>query len=232
MTAHTAVVPETVLIPPAAQPGQRRAGGHGAQLRAGDERTRVKEMLTYLAAVLPRFSSPAARLLALQCALRGDGQGVVRLPGGFLRGMRMHGRSELWRELEHAGWLSRHAVKPPHVEVRLLDPAVLTQAPGRSARRRAAHWALHPEPLATPRGTGLAVQLAALVLSVHSTADTGSAESETVTHLCGQSAQQIDDLFDQLARTRVLATWRRDRNSDDLYWRLPENARTASPQTP
>lgn len=37
-------------------------------------------------------------------------------------------------------------------------------------------------------------------LSAHSSADTGSAEPETVTHLCGQSAQQIDDLVDQLAR--------------------------------
>ncbi|MFD8006201.1 hypothetical protein [Streptomyces mirabilis] len=57
----------------------------------------MREMLTYLAAVLPRFSSPAARLLAVQCALRADTSAYVRLTGGLLRGMRLCGRRKLWR---------------------------------------------------------------------------------------------------------------------------------------
>ncbi|UUU28999.1 hypothetical protein JIX56_03270 [Streptomyces sp. CA-210063] len=42
---------------------------------------------------------PAARLPALQCALRADACGQVRLPAGLLHGMRLQGRQELWQEL-------------------------------------------------------------------------------------------------------------------------------------
>jgi hypothetical protein len=56
--------------------------------------------------------------------------------------MRLHGRAELWLELEHAGWLHRPSRRCSPVQAQLLDAAVLHQAPGRTARVRAAQWAL------------------------------------------------------------------------------------------
>ena len=75
-------------------------------------------MLPYLAAGLPRFTSPAARLrlLTLQCALQANTRGQVRLPSGLLRGMRLHGRPEL----THAHWLLLPHPKGMPVEVHLL----------------------------------------------------------------------------------------------------------------
>ena len=87
-------------------------------------------MLTYLAAALPRFASPASRLLALQCALRADAYGVARLPAGLLRGMRLRGRSEIWEELAHGFWLRSPDLRSTPVVVHLLDAAVRDQAPG------------------------------------------------------------------------------------------------------
>jgi len=80
-TSHTAVVPATLLAP--RRPG--RAGRRPAPPGGPAERARVRQMLTYLGAALPQFTSPAARLLALQCALRADTHGYVRLPDGLLR---------------------------------------------------------------------------------------------------------------------------------------------------
>ncbi|MFD9465043.1 hypothetical protein [Streptomyces sp. NPDC060027] len=79
------------------------------------ERVRVREMLTNLGTALPRFTSPAARLPALQCALRTDVRGQVRLPTGLLRGMRLHGNRELWLELAMpTGLRCRTSVRCPH----------------------------------------------------------------------------------------------------------------------
>jgi hypothetical protein len=186
-------------------------------------------MLTYLAVALPRFSSPAARLLALQCALRADHEGHVRLPHGFLRGMRLQGRSELWNELTHAGWLARPVSRRSPMEARLLDAAMQTQSPGRSARARAAHWALCPVPLATPRGMASSVQLTALTLAAHTSDDAGSAELDVLTRLCGQSPQQLEDLFNQLVDCRLLATWRHVSDNDEISWLLPGVPGRAAP---
>ncbi|GHA68984.1 hypothetical protein GCM10010372_80590 [Streptomyces tauricus] len=217
-TSHTALVPDTL---PGAAPVQtprqtapRRHPQHGSA-----ERLRVKEALTYLAVALPRFSSPAARLLALQCALRADHHGHVRLPPGFLRGMRLRGRTELWSELEHAGWLAL-AARQSSGEVRLLDADMHTQTSGRAARARAAHWALQPVPLTGPRGMAHSMQLTALALATHTCDGTGTAELDALTRLCGQSPQQLEDLFDQLVRTRLLAAWRR-LSHEEVAWHLP-----------
>ncbi|MFI8091387.1 hypothetical protein ACIF9R_24215 [Streptomyces sp. NPDC086080] len=50
--------------------------------------------------------------------------------------------------------------------MRLLDAAVLDQAPSRRARCRAAHWALHPVPLLLPVAPPV-LRLTALVLAAH-----------------------------------------------------------------
>ena len=60
-------------------------------------------MLTYLASALGCVASPAARLLALQCALRADAHGCVRLPAGLLRSMRLNRRPEVRQELVQDG---------------------------------------------------------------------------------------------------------------------------------
>lgn len=140
--SHTAVVPPTLRQRP--RPAGRRHVAPCAQhasVRPG-KRQRVREMLTYLATGLPRFSSPAARLLALQCALRADGHGQIRMPHGFLSGMRLHRRAELWLELEHAGWLHCPRHRCSSVQVQLLGAAVLHQAPG-APHASAAQWAPH-----------------------------------------------------------------------------------------
>ncbi|MFG2276860.1 hypothetical protein ACGFNY_44775 [Streptomyces chartreusis] len=49
----------------------------------------------------------------------------------------------MWQELTH-GWLELPDLRATVLQARLLDDAVLDQAPGRRARRRAAHWALKP----------------------------------------------------------------------------------------
>ncbi|MFC4469331.1 hypothetical protein ACFPH6_33270 [Streptomyces xiangluensis] len=220
--SHTAVVPPTRL-----GPGRTRSSAGGVQpgrsapAYGPPEQQRVREMLTYLAVALPRFSSPAARLLALQCALRADARGRVRLPDGFLRGMRLHGRPELWHELQHADWLHCPARKPSPMEAQLLDESALHQAPGRTARIRAAQWALRPAPLTIPPAMPPAVQLTALVLASHTTLRAGNAELDVLARLCGQSPQQLEDLLDRLVRCSLLASWRHHRDSDEVSWQLP-----------
>ncbi|MFD7817653.1 hypothetical protein ACFV6E_32745 [Streptomyces sp. NPDC059785] len=222
---HTALVPCTLLGPGPAQaaPGTpdyvRRAVRFGPA-----EQQRVREMLTYLAAALPRFSSPAARLLALQCALRTDSRGQIRMPHGFLRGMRLHGHTEVWSELEHAGWLHRPAPRHPAIRAQLLDAAVLHQASGRTARIRAAQWALCPVPLVAPLALPTALRLTALALAAHSTAAAGGSDLDTLTRQCGQPPQPLKDLLDQLIRTRLLTAWHHNHDSDEIRWELPANS--------
>ncbi|MFE9059889.1 hypothetical protein [Streptomyces mutabilis] len=215
--SHTAVVPPTLPAPPGNSPTVRRS----APPPGPREQRRVREMLTYLATALPCSSSPAARLLALQCALRADTRGQVRLPGGFLRGMRLYGRTELWHELEHAGWLYRSSRKHSPVAAHLLEAAVLAQAPGRAARARAAQWALRPAPLVLPPATPPALQLTALALAAHTADGAGGAELDILTRLCGQSPPQLDDLLDRLVRSHLLAFWRPIRDNDEIVWQLP-----------
>lgn len=219
----TAVVPPTLSSPASCTPPGTPAAGCASAPYGPAEQRRVREMLTYLATALPRFSCPAARLLALQCALRADTRGQVRLPGGFLRGMRLHGRMELWHELEHAGWLHRVSRKAAPITAQLLDATVLTQAPGRPARMRAAQWALHPTPLSTAAATPPALQLTALALATHTTAIMGNAEVDLLSRLCGQPPQQLPDLLDQLVRSHLLALWRRSPDHEEIIWLLPQS---------
>jgi hypothetical protein len=219
--SHTAVVPFTLLAAGRAQPVARTPDAARNSPPFGPaEQRRVREMLTYLAAALPRFSSPAARLLALQCALRADRHGQIRLPHGFLRGMRLHGRAELWLELEHAGWLHPSGGRRSPLQAQLLDAAVLHQTPGRTARIRAAQWALHPTPLAISPALPSALRLASLALAAHSTAGAGGGEPDVLTRQCGQPLQQLEDLLDQLVRARLVSSWHHHHDSDEIRWEL------------
>ncbi|MFB6931302.1 hypothetical protein [Streptomyces chartreusis] len=178
-------------------------------------------MLTYLGATLPRFTSPAARLLALQCALRTDIRGSVRLPAGLLQGMRLRQNRELWLELAHADWLALPDFRTLPVQVRLLDAGVLDQAPGRRARCRAADWALRPVPLVLPAAAP-ALRLTALVLAAHTcTRAEHNTDMDTLTRLCGHSPQQTGELLDRLVVTRTVGTWQHNRETDEVFWQLP-----------
>jgi hypothetical protein len=168
----------------------------------------------------PRFSSPAARLLALQCALRADTSVYIRLPGGLLRGMRLCGRRELWEQLEHADWLRRTACRYPHVEAQLRDAAVFAQRRGRRVRARAAHWALRPVPLVLPGGWAPAVQLTAVVLATSTSGAAGSTDMEVLARLCGHSPHQAEELLDRLVASHSLAAWHYCRDTEEVAWRL------------
>lgn len=221
-TAQAAVVPDALLpaVPPltASRPLRSRSI---ARSPGADERMRVKEMLTYLAAALPRFSSPTARLLALQCALRADRHGRLALPGGFLRGMRIGTHAAPWHELEHAGWLRCISRQHGYTQAQLLDAAALSQSHGRAHRARAAHWALQPAPLTTPHGAPPSVQLAALALAVHTETGAGDARAEDLARLCATATSPLKDLLDQLTRTHTLTAWRHDAETDEVHWQLP-----------
>ncbi|WP_369395566.1 hypothetical protein AB5J72_51475 (plasmid) [Streptomyces sp. CG1] len=231
-TSHTAIVPDTVLAPDRSRPSRYSPAPASVRPKstASDERLRVREMLTYLATALPRFTSPAARLLALQCALRADTRGHLRVPHGLLRGMRLLGRTELWQELAQAHWLYLPDLKPTPVEVQLRDAALLGQTPGRRRRSHAAHWALHPAPLASPATAPPAVRLAALVLAAHTTPhDRHSVDMDILGRLCGHSPEQTTELLDQLVRTHALSTWHYNQHSGEVLWKPPRQHAPTAP---
>jgi hypothetical protein len=215
-TSHTAIVPDTLCSPHPAS-----ASARVRRPQTDDEhRQRVREMLTYLASALPRITSPAARLLALQCALRADRNGWVRLPAGLLRGMRLHRRPELWQELTHGGWLDLPDPRAATLQGRLLDDAVLDQVPSPRARRRAAHWALQPSPFTATATAAPAERLAALALAAHTAATTPAPDLATLAHLCGHSPQQTGELLDRLVARHALSAWSHHRESDEVRWQL------------
>lgn len=106
------------------------------------------------------------------------------------------------------------------MQVRLLNDAALNQAPGRSARRRAAHWALRPAPLIIPAAAKPADRLAALVLAAHTTAAGPAADMAVVARLCGHSPQQTGVLLDRLVADRTLAAWHHQRDTDEVHWQV------------
>ncbi|MFJ9908058.1 hypothetical protein ACIRVK_35155 [Streptomyces sp. NPDC101152] len=213
-TSHTAIVPDTLCSPhPDSAPARTR------RPQTDDEhRQRVREMLTYLASALPSVTSPAARLLALQCALRADRHGRVRLSAGLLRGMRLHRRPEVWQELTHCGWLGIPDPRAGGLQVRLLDDALLDQAPSLSARRRAAHWALQPSPFAATAAEAPAQRLAALALAAYTAPAHPAPDMATLARLCGHSPQQTGELLDRLVARRTLAAWSHHQDTDEVHW--------------
>lgn len=220
-TAQAAVVPDTVLAhvplhPTTARRRRRRTKGSG-------EQTRVREILSYLAAALPASTSAAARLLALQCALRVDIRLHVRLPHGVLRSLRLNALPDPWRELEHARWLRIiPATAANEVVAELLDAALLGQAPARPDRMRAADWALRAGSSPTAGATGPLPQLASAYLAAHADPQTGSGLSELdqMARACGVPLAQLPTLLDQLAATGLLTLWQACPDSGDLHWTL------------
>jgi hypothetical protein len=166
-TSHTSVVPDTLLgstspqsSPPASVPCAQRAPPGPA-----DERVRVREMLTYLGAALPRFTSPAARLLACSapCA---PTPAACPPAGGTVARHAAARASGAVAGTGHAGWLEPSGRQVGPVELRLLDATVLDQAPGRRPAHAAPptgrcippRWPCrrHRRPAADRTGTGRA----------------------------------------------------------------------------
>ncbi|MCF4136499.1 hypothetical protein L1856_05770 [Streptomyces sp. Tue 6430] len=128
----------------------------------------------------------------------------------------------MWQELVQDRWLEMPVLRSAPVTVVLLDDGVLGQAPGRGARRRAAHWALHGTPLVPPAAAPPALRLAALVLAAHSCGSAGhGTDMDVLVRLCGHSPHQMVDLMDRLVAVRTLAAWSHNRETDEVSWCLP-----------
>ncbi|MGI5430882.1 hypothetical protein [Streptomyces sp. CA-179760] len=222
-------MPDTVLTHPPLYPTtasrrRRRPKGPG-------EQTRVREILSYLAAALPPGTSAAARLLALQCALRMNTKMHVRLPNGVLRSLRLNAVQDPWRELEHARWLCiTPATAANEVVAELLDAALLGQAPARPDRMRAADWALRASSSSTAGTTGPLPQLASAYLAANADPQAGSGLSELdqIGRVCGVPLAELPALLDQLAATGLLRSWQACPDSGDLHWTLVHRGRPSN----
>ncbi|MEV8346459.1 hypothetical protein [Streptomyces niveus] len=243
-TAYTAVVPDTTIAattkgrPPAGRtPGRRRRhdrkpGGPSGQLR-------VQEMLSYLAAALPRGTSPEARLIALQYALRTDRYGQTHLPAGLLRGMRLLHDPAPWQELETAHWL--HTMTPlgnpprHHARaVQLLDPAVLTQAPSRIDRRQAADWAMRiiaSPPLSSQPPEARLIHLALITHNARG-ATHSSTETDRLRRACGLAPHRLAQTLDQLVLAGAITQWQFSHDGEEVHWTpAPSAPHTSRAQT-
>ena len=229
-TPHTAVVPDTVLNASLTQRLPDDSRGLGQRKRASrprgpSEQVRVQEMLSYLAAALPRGTSPEARLLALQCALRADTRGHVRLPVGLLRGMRLAHDPTPWHELEHHRWLHvgpQPSITCPHggpLTAQLVD--AFNQAPGRPDRHRAADWALRATSTTPLRVLPASARLTALALEAHHSptrAIRTGVEADRLSRACGTTPADLGPLLDQLAAAGTIRAWAFDPYAEELHW--------------
>jgi hypothetical protein len=212
-------VPDTVLPRLPLHPTTARR--HKRRPKEPGEQTRVREILSYLAAALPPGTSAAARLLALQCALRMNTKMNIRLPNGVLRSLRLHAVQDPWRELEHARWLRIIPANAANeVVAELLDAALLGQAPARPDRMRAADWALRASSSSTAGTLGPLPQLASAYLAAHTDPQAGSGLSELdqMARACGIPLAQLPVLLDQLAAAGLLRSWQACPDSGDLHW--------------
>lgn len=224
-TTHAAIVPDTVF---AASPTELSSGlpgpGRARRRRRPGSSERVLETLSYLAAALPVETSAEARLLAVQCALRTNSCGLVHLPAGLLRGMRLNADPTPWQDLEQAHWLHRlpAANRPASraASMQLLDPAVLSQLPGRAGRIRTADWALRTSYTNRLRCLDVAGRLTALALAAHTPAgeSNGTARCIQLNRMCGLPPHQLHHTLDGLIRAGFIVSWLLAPDSENLTW--------------
>ncbi|MFF4693090.1 hypothetical protein [Streptomyces sp. NPDC001307] len=180
-------------------------------------------MLSYLAAALPAGTSAAARLLALQCALRMNTRMQVRLPAGVLRSLCLNTTSDPWRELEQARWLRTTSGNAANeIAAELLDVTLLGQAPARPDRRHAADWALRAGSSCAAGAIGALPQLASLYLAAHTDPESSSGlgELDQMARACGTQPAKLPATLDRLAATGLLGSWQACPDSGDLQWTL------------
>jgi hypothetical protein len=193
-------------------------------------------MLSYLAATLPANTTAAARLIALQCALRMNHSGQVQLTQGLLRSMRLD-TPRPWHELQQAQWLRILPERTAkEVAAELFDITLLEQAPARPDRRCAAQWALRASSRASANEA--LPQLASLYLAAHTTAEegTGQSEADTMARACGTDPATLHHVLMSLAATGLLRSWRACQDSGDLHWTWRDDdalqLRSAPPEPP
>ncbi|MFJ2607978.1 hypothetical protein ACIO13_23835 [Streptomyces sp. NPDC087425] len=207
----------------------------------------MREMLSYLAAALPPDASAAARLLALQCALRMNATLHVRLSKGVLRSLRLD-HPEPLGELARARWLRPFPPKAANeIAAELLDATLLGQAPARPDRLHAAHWALGASRSSSAGLLGPQQQLVTLHLAAHTVpgAGGGLCELEQMARACGTPPAELPGILAQLAVTGLVTSWRACPDSGDLLWSLrppgtvplspdpgPTQARAVMPASP
>ncbi|WP_078656035.1 hypothetical protein [Streptomyces fulvoviolaceus] len=221
-TAQAAVVPDTALARAPLQPSSARRRGRRCPKGPG-ERVRVREMLSYLAAALPEGTSVAARLLALQCALRMNTRMQVRLPRGVLCSLCLNTASDSWHELEQARWLRTAPGNACNeITAELLDVTLLGQAPARPDRRHAADWALRAGSSSAAGATGPLPRLASVYLAAHTDPEAGSGlgELDQMARACGTRPAELPSTLDQLTATGLLGSWKACPGSGDLHWAL------------
>ncbi|MFD8302810.1 hypothetical protein ACFV29_10720 [Streptomyces sp. NPDC059690] len=179
----------------------------------------MREILNYLATVLPDETGAGARMLALQCALRMNNSAQVRLSHGVVRSLRLEPATDSWRELIEAGLLR---TLPPDraVAVQMLDAALLTQHPARPDRMRAADWALRGTYRARTSTPLLRLAALSLVVRTDRGSNQGVAEMDQVARECGMPAAALPPLLEQLVIAGVLATWHAARDAGELSWKL------------
>ncbi|MEU3402286.1 hypothetical protein [Streptomyces filamentosus] len=187
-------------------------------------------MFSLLAASLPPSTSPAARLLALQCVLRCDQSGCVTLPRGLVHGLDLGPTGPLWQQLLDARWAHTVTETREGFQTQLNDP--LTGLPGRRPRARAAHWASAQSAGTSVRDAGAAARLASVMLLTHTepALGNGAADSHMLARMCGMA------LYELLATTRELLDYGVLEScsfisGEDLMWSWPDAPprRKASP---
>lgn len=227
-TSQAAVVPDTLINAVTAPPAHADIYRKRRSPRGPDRQTRVREMLSYLASALPAETGPAARLIALQCALRMNDSALVRLPLGVLRSLRLEPATDSWRELHQARWLcaslpaSRSIVRATVIQ--LLDVGLFTQCPARPDRLAAADWALRAA-CRVHMGCDPLPRLMATCLTAHTAPESwyGVAEVDQLARECGLAATEFTDALDQLTSTGPVEAWSVHPRSGDLHWTLAEH---------
>ncbi|MGW5207915.1 hypothetical protein ACWEQ5_25205 [Streptomyces griseoincarnatus] len=178
-------------------------------------------MLSYLAAALPHEVSAAARLVALQCALRMDSRMRVRLPVGILRSLRLSTTPRPWQELEQARWLLMlPGQRAGAVLAKLQDSALLGQSPSRPDRQRAADWALRAGRTARAASDNAVVQLMNILIAAHSDPATGRGQEDAdrLTRTCGVEGHDTPEALDRLTAIGFLEWWLVRPDTGDVHW--------------
>ncbi|MFE4958948.1 hypothetical protein ACFRCW_34210 [Streptomyces sp. NPDC056653] len=140
--------------------------------------------------------------------------------------MRLSSHITPHRELAEARWLHSPAAPPAAghggFTAQLLDAAVLTQAPARSDRARAADWALRVCRAGQLRPLGPVPRLLALALTAQApaAAENGLGERDQLAYMCGLTTRELTHVLDLLVDAGFLQSWQFDPSTEDAVWSL------------
>ncbi|MFJ4624678.1 hypothetical protein [Streptomyces sp. NPDC088812] len=76
------------------------------------------------------------------------------------------------------------------------------------------------------------MQLTALALASHTSGDAGSTDINVLARMCGHSPHQTAELLDRLTASHTLTAWHHNRETDEVFWHLPQQHTTARPDEP